>query len=72
MGNQVELPEKWYNALSLARKVLPGVFCYQLGVIFGLSFPDVEVKPHMSKVDARMLREVCQILVAFDSRAAED
>lgn len=66
----MELPEHGYSAFLLAKKVLPGIFCYQLGVIFGLAFPDVHVKPHMSKVDTRMLRDVCQILAAFDSRVA--
>lgn len=68
----MELSENGYSALHLARRVLPGIFCYQLGVIFGLAFPDVQLKPHMSKVDTRMLRDVCQILVAFDSRVGED
>lgn len=67
----MELPEKGHSAYYLAKKVLPGIFCYKLGVIFGLAFPDVELKPHMSKVDTHMLRDICQILVALDSRAEE-
>ena len=68
----MELLEHWHSALYLTKKVLPGIFCYQSGVIFSLAFPDVEVKPYTSKVDTRMLRDICQILVAFDSRVAED
>lgn len=68
----MKLPETGYSALLLGKKVLPGIFCYKLGVIFGLAFPDVELRPHMSKVDTRMLRDICQILVAFNSRVVEE
>lgn len=69
---ELPLPKNWHSAYYLARKVLPDIFCYQLGAVFGLAFPEVQITPHMSKPDARMLRDICQILATFDSRVAED
>lgn len=69
--SEFPLPESGRSALSLLKKVLPGIFCYELGAVYGLAFPDVYMKPHMSMADTAMLRDICQILVAFNSRVAE-
>lgn len=73
VGGRFEFPlqEHCQNALLLAQKVLPGIFCYRLGAVYGLAFPDVYIKPHMSMPDTVMLRDICQIMVAFNSRVAE-
>lgn len=71
-NSKLQLPEHGHSALLLAQKVLPGIFCYKLGVIYGLAFPDVtDLRAHMSKADTIMLRWICEEMAALDSRVGE-
>lgn len=67
------MPEKGHSALLLAKNVLPGVFSYKMGVIFGLAFPDdtTGLKAHMSMADTIMLKSVCQKMIGLNARVVE-
>lgn len=73
MGDEVELPDDHRSALLLSRKVLPGVFSYKMGVIYGLAFPDdpTVLRAHTSMGDTLMLKGVCQKMIGLNARVVE-
>lgn len=50
--------------LLTGEKGVSGYILLSVGGHFGLAFPDVYLKPHMSKEDTMMLRDICRLLAS--------